>query len=204
MRIGLYGGSFDPIHRGHVEPVLAARRTLDLDRVLYLPTAVPPHKSARTAPPRQRYVMVELALLQHPELRVWDAEMTPEPSYTIDTVERFRRERPNDQPVLLLGADSFVALPSWRRWRDLLAACELGILTRPGDPWREPIHPELRRALDDGRARRVDNPPIAASSTAIRRSLAADRPREPAEAPRLAESLDPAVLDYIRKYSLYR
>ncbi|MEM9554414.1 MAG: nicotinate (nicotinamide) nucleotide adenylyltransferase [Acidobacteriota bacterium] len=198
MRVGLYGGSFDPIHRGHVDPVLRAAEVLELDRVLYLPTAVPPHKDRREASARARYVMVELALLEHRALWVSDLEMSPRPTYTVETVERFRRERPDDEPVLLVGADSFVALPTWRRWRELLAACSLGVLTRPGDELDSAsLDPALRAALADGRARRVDNPPVDISSTAVRHQLAAGEEPPPGMVAR-------AVLDYARKYRLYR
>ncbi|MEO1084393.1 MAG: nicotinate-nicotinamide nucleotide adenylyltransferase [Acidobacteriota bacterium] len=116
MRIGLYGGTFDPVHRGHVEPVRSAARVLDLDRVIYLPTAQPPHKRGRrTAPAWRRFTMVELALLGDAECRVDPFEMTGDFAYTIDTVEHFERRFAGARLFLIVGADSFVALHTWRR-----------------------------------------------------------------------------------------
>jgi len=152
VRIGLFGGSFDPVHRGHVAGARAALAELALDEVLFLPTAVPPHKPGHTfAPALRRYAMVELALLDEPRLRVDSAELVLErPVYTIDTLERFRAERPGDEPVLLVGADSLAEFDGWRRWREILAATEIGALVRPGWEWArvEPgLAPELRAAL---------------------------------------------------------
>ena len=203
MRVGLFGGSFDPIHRGHVEPVEAARRELGLEQVLYLPTARPPHKPERRfAPALARYAMVELALLARPELRVSGRELTlGRPAYTIETVEALRSERPGDELVLLVGLDSFLELPTWRRFGDLLEAVPLGVLTRPGyglaESAAEDLAPELRGAIARGTVRFVENAPLAASSSEIRRRLAAGEPVPDGW-------MDPAVLAFAAKYSLYR
>ncbi|MDH3405204.1 MAG: nicotinate-nicotinamide nucleotide adenylyltransferase, partial [Acidobacteriota bacterium] len=120
MRLGLYGGSFDPIHYGHVRPVLKAVERLQLDRVLYLPTARPPHKAEGPfASPLHRFVMVELALLDHDRLQVSDFELVERPAYTVETLEGFAARFPEAQLHLLLGSDSLAAIESWRRWRDL-------------------------------------------------------------------------------------
>lgn len=203
-RLGLYGGSFDPIHLGHVLPVLAAREALDLDRVLYLPTAQPPHKSSRDlAPALRRLAMVELALLDHPGLEVSGFEMESEgPAYTVRTLEHFRQLYPEARLFLVLGADSFVQLPTWRRFPDLLELAELAVMARPG--WQpdsgmegaDRLDPRLRRALDEGRVHVLTNPPLPMSSTALRRCLAQG------EAPPEGW-LAPPVLNYIRKYGLY-
>jgi len=205
VRIGLYGGSFDPIHRGHLAPVRRAREVLGLDRVLYLPTARPPHKPERDFASRwARYAMVELALLEEDGLYASPFEIRrSEPSYTVDTLEHFRRRHPGAELVYLLGADSFAQLDGWREWRRIVELAELGVLTRPG--WQEAASPaelpaELRRALGEGRARRVENEPVDASSTEIRRRLAAGGAAER----ELAGLVPPRVLHYIAKYDLYR
>ena len=135
MRIGLFGGSFDPIHNGHILPVLAAREDLDLDVVHYLPTARPPHKPQGTnAPALARNTMVELALLPYPELVVSDVELDlDQTAYTVDTVERYAAEDPEAELHLLLGVDSFNDLMSWRRFQDLIGAVRLVVLARPGE-----------------------------------------------------------------------
>jgi nicotinate (nicotinamide) nucleotide adenylyltransferase len=134
MKIGLFGGSFDPIHCGHLEPVKEARRLLGLERVIYLPTAIPPHKPGRhLAPPLARYAMVELAILAEEGLYASPYELTLDrPAYTAETLEHFQRDLPAAELHLLIGSDSFFELPRWVRWRDIAAAALLVVLARPG------------------------------------------------------------------------
>lgn len=201
-RVGLLGGSFDPVHSGHVAFAQAARASLALDRVLFLPTAQPPHKPGRKfAPPLHRYVMVELALLGEEGLFASPVEWTPgRTAYTVETVERLAAEHPGWRFVLLIGADSFGDLPQWRRWRDLVAQVEIAVAVRPG--WdlrdlREAAPAELRAAVDAGRVHFLANTPVGLSSTDLRGAL------ERGETPP-AGSLPPRVLDYACKYHLYR
>jgi len=195
MRIGLYGGSFDPVHQGHLRPVREAGRALGLDRVIYLPTARVPHKEGSAASALARYVMVELALLGEPDMHVSALEMGDRVTYTIETLEHFRREEPNARLFLILGSDSFVRLDRWRRWRDILSLAELAVLERPGEE-REPS-PELHSALAGARFHRIANAPVPISSTAIRQRITEDP--EP-----LRQLVPPLVLDYIDKHELYR
>ncbi|HVT18057.1 MAG TPA: nicotinate (nicotinamide) nucleotide adenylyltransferase [Thermoanaerobaculia bacterium] len=201
MRVGLFGGSFDPIHRGHLEPVQEARRDLGLDRVIYLPTALPPHKPRRRhASPWARYAMVELALLAEEGLFASAFELTLDrPAYTIDTVEHFRRELPEAELHLLVGGDSFADLPQWFRWRDIVAAVHLAVLARPGwDLEGEAALPaELAELVRGGRVKLLCQPPVAVSSTLLRELLARGEPPPAGWLPDL-------VLDFIRKYDLYR
>lgn len=206
MRVGLYGGGFDPIHNGHIGPVWEAKRALKLDRVIYLPTACPPHKQDRVfAPAHARYAMVELALLWEAELFASPFELREgEPSYTIDTLRHFGETLPGAELVLLLGSDAFAQLSTWRDWRDILVLAEIAVMMRPGwEPDRvlDSIPEDLRAAAFDepvGRGVRfVENRRLAASSTDIRAQLA--------QGQGLASGLVPSlVLDYIRKYELYQ
>jgi nicotinate-nucleotide adenylyltransferase len=200
--VGLFGGSFDPPHRGHLVPVLAAQRQLELDSVLYLPTARPPHKQhEEQTPPHRRLAMLELALLDHRELQVSDLELTPgRVAYTVDTVEELQAEQPETRFVLVLGSDSFLQLPTWRRWTDLTAAVELAVLGRPGSsslalPDGSP--PELEALAADSRVHRIEEEPLPYSSTELRRCFAEGEEPPPG-------ALDDLVLRYIRKYALYR
>jgi nicotinate-nucleotide adenylyltransferase len=202
MKLGLFGGSFDPIHAGHVRPVEEARRRLGLEQVVYLPTAVPPHKPERRfAPPLQRFAMVELALLAEAGLVASTHELTlGRPAYTVETLEHFRRERPGADLHLLLGGDAFADLDHWRRWREIAALARLVVLVRPG--WgREEILPRLGaelRALAGGeRVVWLENAPVEVSSTALRALLA--RGEEPP-----AGTVSPLVVQYVQKYRLYR
>jgi nicotinate-nucleotide adenylyltransferase len=200
MKIGLFGGSFDPIHAGHILPVKEARRALGLDRVIYLPTAVPPHKPRRKlAPPYARYTMVELALLDEEGLFASPYELTLDrPAYTIDTLEHFQREMPEVEIHLLIGGDSFVDLPLWRRWRDIAAAARLVVFTRPGWELEEDaLPPELVTLARSERVHFLRQPPVDVSSTRLRALLARGEP-----VPEGAVS--PRVVHYVQKYLLYR
>lgn len=202
LRIGLLGGSFDPVHSGHVAFAQAARAALALDRVLFLPTAQPPHKPGRKfAPPLHRYVMVELALLGEVGLFASPVEWTPgRTAYTVETVERLAAEHPGWQLVLLIGADSFGDLPTWRRWTDLVAQVEIAVAVRPGwdlQSLRGAAPEELRTAVDAGRVHFLANSPVGLSSTELRGALERGEALPPG-------SLPPRVLDYACKYNLYR
>jgi nicotinate-nucleotide adenylyltransferase len=201
MKTGVFGGSFDPFHYGHLWPVRDAKRRLGLDRVIYLPTASPPHKPGQqSAPPWSRFTMVELALLREPAMQVSPIEMTPgRPAYTVDSLERLHDEHPGDELWLILGADNFTQLPTWRRWRRLTRLARLAVLVRPGERGRleENWTAELRRLAASERVELVANRPVRVSSTRLREILAAGEEPPPRSAPRV-------VLEYIRKYSLYR
>jgi nicotinate-nucleotide adenylyltransferase len=201
-RWGLFGGSFDPVHRGHVVPVQAAQELLGLDRVLYLPTGRPPHKQAAddlpTAPASARFTMVELALLDAEGLYADDLEITAaKPSYTVETLERFRGERPEVDLHLVIGADSFVQLDRWHRWREIPDLARLVVLARPG--WKvvpDRLPERLAAGLASGEIVVVRDRTVDLSSTEIRARLASGGAPE-------ADWLPPLVVDYIRKYRFY-
>jgi len=199
-RIGLYGGSFDPIHWGHVRPVLSAVEQLRLDRVVYLPTAQPPHKpGAEFAPALRRFVMVELAVRGDDRLRVSDFELSARPSYTIDTIEHFAGREPECELHLLIGSDSLAQIDSWRRWRDILGAVRLGVLARPGwnrDEVLASVSPDARRFVGAETVVWVDSPALEIASTEVRRRLCAGEP-----VPR--DWVPEAVVQYAKKYCLY-
>lgn len=201
-KLGLFGGSFDPIHYGHIRPVQEAREQLGLEQVIFLPTAVPPHKPGRQfAPAHARYTMVELALLREEGLFVSPAELTiGRPAFTIETLERFCDEEPNASFHLLIGSDGFGELETWKRWQEIAELARLAVLTRPG--WRledieESLPPELVELARSGQIDFVANRPVATSSTELRRMLAARK--EPPEG-----AVPPLVLEYIRKHALYQ
>ncbi len=202
MKLGLFGGSFDPIHQGHVIPVREARSRLALDRVIFLPTARPPHKPGREmAPPVARYAMVEIALLDEEGLFASPQELTlGRPAYTVETVEHFRREEPDAEIHLLLGSDSVAGLHRWRRWAELLELVRVVILARPGWRLEEVLGgapPDLARTLSAGRGPDVIERPVDVSATRLRAEIGAGGLPRP-------EVLHPRVLDYVRKYRLYR
>ena len=202
MRLGLFGGGFDPIHLGHILPVEEAKQKLGLDRVIFLPTAVPPHKpDCEFAPAHARYSMVELALLERQGLYASPLELTPErPAYTVDSLEHFGRLHPEADLHLILGGDGFAQLTEWRRWRDLPSLAKLAVLVRPD--WRmedlgDSFDPALAELAASDRVHFVANRPVDVSATRIRALLGAGREIPEGVLPDL-------VLEYIRKYSLYR
>ena len=202
MKVGLFGGSFDPIHVGHIRPVQEARRKLGLDRVIVLPTAVPPHKpDCEFAPAHARYSMVELALLGEEGLYASPFELTPDkPAYTIDSVEHFAGVYPGAEIHLILGGDGYAQLTEWRRWRELTDLARIAVLVRPDwslDDVAATLDPELAELASGDRVVFVANEPVDVAATRLRALLAAGE-----EIPEGA--LPDLVLEYIRKYSLYR
>ncbi|HEY7213626.1 MAG TPA: nicotinate (nicotinamide) nucleotide adenylyltransferase [Thermoanaerobaculia bacterium] len=200
MKIGLFGGSFDPIHRGHVEPVREARRALGLDRVIYLPTARPPHKPGRVlAPPLARYAMVELALLGEEGLYASPHELTLDrPAFTIETLEHFQSAMPGAELFLLIGGDSLADLHHWVRWREIPRAARLAVLARPG--WEldaVALDPEVAALARTDRVLLLRQPEVDVSSTRLRQLLAVGLPLPPGAVPDL-------VVRYLHKYALYR
>jgi nicotinate-nucleotide adenylyltransferase len=175
---------------------------LGLDRVVFLPTANPPHKSGREfAPALRRWAMVELALLEEEGLEASTLELTPEsPAYTVETLEHYRQAEPGAELHLIIGGDSFADLPHWRRWRELFQLARLVVLLRPG--WDRELlvaeaPPELAAAAGAGRVAFLANQPVPISSTELRRIFAAG------ETPPPGLVAEP-VVKYIRKYGLYR
>jgi len=199
MKLALFGGSFDPIHRGHIEPVQAARKIAGLDRVLYLPTAVPPHKPERIlAPAHARYAMVEMALLDEEGLYASTFELTlGRPAYTIETLESFREAMPKVDLHLLIGGDSYADLDHWVRWREIVDAARLVVLTRPGWTLEEAsLSPDLADLARSGQVHFVDQPPVDISSTRLREIFS--RGESPP-----AGSVPESVVRYVQKYGLY-
>ncbi len=202
-KLGLFGGSFDPVHYGHIRPVQEARDQLGLDRVIFLPTAVPPHKPGRQfAPAQARYAMVELALRGEEGLYASPFELTiGRPAFTIDTLEHFHASEPDTALQLLMGGDSFAELMTWKRWRDIVKLARLGVLVRPNWSRREIVEslpPDLADLADSGLVDFVGNRPVGASSTQLRTCLSAAGAEPPDGA------LPTLVLEYIRKHSLYQ
>lgn len=213
MKLALFGGSFDPVHLGHVVPVQEARRRLGLDRVVYLPTANPPHKqdppSAPEAPAAARYAMVEMAILLEEGLFASAHELrTDRPSYTVETLEHFRDEGARAgydlELHLLLGSDSLAELHTWRRWEEILELARLVVLARPESEIqaiRGKLAPPVRELLDlpgeRGGIEVVEDARVDVSSTEIRRRLARGEPPD-------EEHLPPLVVDYLQKYRFYR
>jgi nicotinate-nucleotide adenylyltransferase len=192
VRIGLYGGTFDPVHLGHLRAAETARESMDLDLVAFLPAAVPPHRGAPLSAAADRLAMVRLAIAPHRGFEAWDAELRrPGPSYTVETVSTLVSARPSDSFVLVVGADTWPEITTWREPERLLSLVEVAVVDRPGYPGAEPEAP-----FPGARGvRRAEGPSLPISATAI---------RERARLGRSVRYLVPdAVADYIVARRLY-
>ncbi len=191
-RVGLFGGSFNPPHVGHLAVAEAARDEAALDRVLWMPAAVPPHKRADDLPEAEhRLAMTRLATAGNDAFVVSDLELRRAGvSYTVDTLRALRADHPDAAFLLLLGGDSLQQFPTWRDPDAILDLAEPLVYPRPGfDP--AAVDPSLRR-----RVTLLDRPLLDLSSTDVRGLLHAGRS---------ARYLVPdAVLAYADEHGLYR
>ena len=192
---GVLGGSFDPVHLGHVAAAEAALRLRRLDRVLLIPAGQAPHKRALAAPFEDRLSMARLAVRGHPGLEVLDLEgRRPGPSYTVDTLEELRRRSPGASFELLVGADMLLDLPTWHRAGEVVRAAHVVAFGRPGSA-SEAARRAFDAAFGPGRHSWLDFDPLPVSSTEVRRRLAFGEP--------VAGLLDPAVEAFLRSRGLY-
>jgi len=135
--IGIFGGTFDPIHYGHLRTALELKRALDLARLHFVPAASPPHRTAPSTDALLRLRMVQAAIADEPGFFADDRELKrPGLSYTFDTLTSFRAEFPDRPLCLLLGMDAFLNLPYWHKWRELLDLAHVVVAQRPG--WDAP------------------------------------------------------------------
>ena len=154
MRVGIFGGTFNPIHRGHLAIAEEVRKAIGLDHVLLIPAGRPPHKTGQKIPPaKHRLEMVRLSVRGHPNLEVSDLEVRRRgKSYTIDTVKALERIYPKGTEFyLILGLDAFMEFPSWHHPEALKARCHLVIVSRPGFLFAELIRLEFLRKTDPRR-----------------------------------------------------
>ncbi|HVS72779.1 MAG TPA: nicotinate (nicotinamide) nucleotide adenylyltransferase [Phycisphaerae bacterium] len=198
----LYGGTFDPIHHGHLIPAQRARELLDADRILLLPANRSPHKLKQDpgASAAQRLEMLRLAIAHAPHFAIDPRELDrPGPSYTIDTLEQLHSQHPHARLTLLLGVDQLSMLHAWHRVREILARATIALLPRPGIPLPDfsAIAGHLGNTVAESMERAIlDTPLINLSATGIRARARAGLP--------LTFLVPPAVETYIRETSLYR
>lgn len=186
-RICLFGGTFDPIHCAHLTIAREAQARFGLDRVLFIPAALPPHKANMTSTPyEQRLQMVQLACEPYPSFEPSRLEEGSAFSYTVDTVRKFRTTiETNDELFFLIGADAFDELETWKDWRGLITLVRFVVVTRPGGKYKVPPGACVER---------LEGLELAVSSSAIRARLA-----EGLATP----ELPPAVRSFIETHGLY-
>ena len=148
MKIGICGGTFDPIHTGHLLIAEAAREQLGLDKVLFLPNGNPPHKRNMViAPAVHRMEMVRLAVSGNPFFVPDDRELKGQVAYAVDTLTQLKHENPGDTYVYIIGGDTLPELPTWRRFSELFGMCRFAVYPREGFS-REDIIGEAKRLRD--------------------------------------------------------
>jgi nicotinate-nucleotide adenylyltransferase len=195
VRIGLYGGTFDPIHLGHLRAAENAREALGLELVAFVPSAVPPHRASPRSTAEDRLAMTRLATAPYPTFAAWDDELRRSgPSYTVETVAALVEARATDSFVLVVGADTWPEIPLWREPERLLSLVEVAVVERPGFA-SSGAEPQTPFAGARG-VRRVNGLGLPLSASAI---------RERARAGASVRFLVPdAVADYISERGLYR
>ena len=203
--IGIFGGTIDPIHYGHLRPAQEAVQQLTLAELRFIPAAQPPHRPPPQASAAQRLAMVELAIRGLPGLRVDDRELQRGGlSYTVLTLESLRADLGNTPLCLLIGADQFRSFETWHRWREIPALAHLVVLNRPGatvdalPDWargRECADLGKLREAPAGRLAFLSVSPQDISATRIRAALARGES--------VQGLLPEAVLDYIRINQVY-
>jgi nicotinate-nucleotide adenylyltransferase len=177
VRVGIYGGVFNPPHHGHLVAAQEAHSQLGLDVVLWVPVGRAPHRQVEADPGADaRFEMVELAISGDERFRVSRIELEREgPSYTVDTLRELREREPEDELFLILGGDQALALPTWREPEEVLALATLAVFER-GSGNRNAIGIKVARLRGAERVRFLDMPRIDISSTLVRRRAARGQP----------------------------
>jgi len=208
-RIGVLGGTFDPVHIGHLRGALEVAEMVGLGEVRLVPNFRPPHRETPNSSAQDRLAMVRLAVQDLPSLAVDARELeSDKPSYTIDTLESLRSELAGDDQVfLIVGWDAFCGLPSWHRWDELLDYCHILVMQRPDADSEAPealrdllaarsAHDPQALAGSGGQIAFVWQAPLGVSATRIRQFLASGRS--------VRFLVPDAVLAYINAHGLYR
>ena len=219
-RIALYGGTFDPVHVGHLAVARALLKLFALDEVLFIPAHVAPHKrESKVTPGWHRYAMLALATQGEARLRVSTVELdAPEKPYTVETLARLATEHGQEARLFfVMGADSWSEITTWREWERVLTLTNQIVVTRPGyeletshvtQAIRERLvdlrgmeQGELAKAIDESESTRIyvtDAVLMDVSATEIRRAVREGRERE------WLALVPPPVAEYMNKYKLYR
>jgi len=188
-RIGVFGGSFDPIHNGHLAAASAVQQAMNLDRVLFVPAGDQWQKHL-SASAQDRLAMVALAIDQHPGFEVSDVDVRRSgATYTVDTLKELQSQNPDSNLFFILGTDAAAGLQSWKSPVELLNLAEFVVVTRPGSDFSEPD-------FAVGRLTRFEFDALDLSSTSMRSKLKSGNTAT-GEVPE-------SVLDYIQEHNLYK
>lgn len=196
MRIGIYGGTFDPVHQGHLILAESCREACELDEVWFVVAGAPPHKPSGRTDASHRVEMVRLAIAGHPSFSVSDREIRrPGPHYSVDTLRAIRDERPDAELFFLIGGDSLADLPHWREPGQIVQLATVVVANRAGFDSPPPAIPSAPG--DPPRpVQYVTIPPIGIASSDLRRRVAEGRS--------IRYQVPAAVLAYIAAHRLYQ
>lgn len=206
--IGLFGGTFDPIHKGHIAIANELIHALELHAMHFIPNKEPMHRHKPKASAEHRLAMVRIATARNPKFIVNDVEMRrPGPTYTIDTLTQIRNQIPNQPLCLILGKDVFSSMNTWHEWENIPALVHLVIINRPGvplsyDPWMKTLLKEhetnnIRKLClkPGGYILQHEIEPMMISATEIRKKLKAGKD--------VSNEVPTEVLRYIQQHRLY-
>lgn len=195
-RVGLLGGSFDPVHLAHLALARQAREALELNAIWWIPAGKPWQKASLGASPEDRLAMLELALSQDVNMRILPLEIQRNgPTYTIDTLDELTATYPHTRFVWLLGSDQLRNFCTWHRWSDIVLQVDLAVAQRPGHTLVAP--PELAAFLQEHGRTLLHLPfePLELSATTIRQRVA--------EGLSIRHLVPGPVADYIQRHQLY-
>ncbi|NKB62645.1 MAG: nicotinate-nucleotide adenylyltransferase [Gammaproteobacteria bacterium] len=204
--IGIYGGTFDPVHYGHINPVSSVAEQSNLKRVLFIPSAIPPHRPQPVASAEDRLKMAQIAVSGYPRFRVDDRELRRNnPSYMIDTVLSLKAENPHQYYCLILGMDALLGLENWYQWEALFNHVHFIVMQRPGwsqstplPAWWQAREARTFSQLQQSKAGRIHlikTDLIDISATEIRNRLKSDKD--------VSKLIPQGVYQYIRNNQLY-
>lgn len=196
MKIGLYGGTFDPIHNGHIKVVQAAKIFLQLERIIFIPAGDPPHKTGKriTAKEHRLAMVQKVATLVDAQVSDWEL-LKQEKSYSVETVRHFQAEFPDDEIYFIIGADSFYDMPTWWHYEELMALCNFVVVSRP-DYEKELLLSKFKGSEKPPRVFFLDDIFVDISSTDIREKVAGGKD--------ISKLVPPEVSAYIERYHLYQ
>ena len=201
QRLGILGGTFDPPHYAHLILAQHAYEELHLDRVLFVPAGIPPHKDITRTPVEDRLAMLRLAVDERPEFSISRVDVDrPGPHYTIDTVRILQDNHPDSELFFIMGGDVFRDLPNWDRPQELFATCKIAVavMRRPGvdgHDLRSDMHEDVIPGLQEYTIM-LHSPLVEFSSTEIVDRLAQGRS--------VRYMVPPEVIEYIDTHGLYR
>jgi nicotinate-nucleotide adenylyltransferase len=206
QHIGLFGGSFNPVHQGHILAADSVRTQLGLDEIRFLPPSHSPIKTSPELSDAHRTEMLERAISGYPALKIDARELQrPGPSYTIDTLKEIAGDHLGDRLYLLIGMDAWEQFEHWHQWREIIKYCHLVVLSRPNyahvalsEFWQEKLSSDIQglKGSAAGRLVFVTIPASEAASNEIRERIKQGRSTH--------NDLPQAVIDYIQEQQLYR